>query len=295
MDSHNGSSQFYPSLSGLEGTGNIEMAKQSIPSSSVIKERTLIIGNGEIGKSLKNVLSEHYSVTIRDKENIVDPHHYRVMHIAYPYSDSFIENTKNYIEIYNPELTVIHSTVKPGTVEKLGKGVVHSPVNGRHPNLEDGIKKFVKIVAGNDIFSVYEAVRFFNEAGISTRVFANAKTSELAKVLCTSYYGWNLVFMKEVARVCELMGVPFQEVYTEWNTMYNEGYANMGEVRFLRPVLFPMSGEIGGHCVIPNCDLLDDFITHTIKERNQMYKRVEKIKKKEKRNVKKISHLDATA
>jgi hypothetical protein len=238
------------------------------------KEKTLVIGAGEIGKSLKNVLKKAYDVVLKDREALdTNNETYRVINICYPYSDGFFNVTKKYIELYKPELTIIHSTVKPGTTKLLGRGVVHSPVNGRHPYLEESILKFVKFVGGNDISSVYEAVNYLNKADIRTQVFSNSLTTEVAKIGCTSRYGLALVEMKEFAKTCEEFGVDFTQAYTEWNNGYNEGYGKLNEFRFIRPVLFPMSGSIGGHCVVPNCDLLDNFVTQVIKSRNLTYQK----------------------
>src|SRR3990167_7726401 len=239
-----------------------------------LKEKTLVIGAGEIGKSLKNVLSVAYDVEIRDKEedDNVNSNYYRVINICYPYSSQFVEVTKEYIGKYKPELTIIHSTVKPGTTKQLGSHVIHSPINGRHPHLEEGIKSFVKFVGGEDVFDVFKGMDYLNKAGLSMQAMANSTATELAKVLCTTYYGWNLVYMKEVARLCKEHNVPFQEVYAEWNNAYNQGYSKLNEYRFMRPVLFPIDGPIGGHCVIPNCELLEDWLTDTVKGRNQTYK-----------------------
>ena len=250
-----------------------EKLESMINAAFPIKERTLILGAGEIGRSLKEILDPHFEVIIKDKDAIAFPNEtYGVIHICYPYSDKFVEITKNYISLHNPRLVIVHSTVRPGTIEQLPRFVVHSPVNGKHPNLAKSMLTFTKVVGGNDVFAVYEAVKLLNLVGVKTHVFSNSRTSELAKVLCTTQYGWHLVLMKEIARICNEFKVPFHEVYTEWNNIYNQGYSEFGEMRFMRPNLFPMDGPIGGHCVIPNCNLLDDFITSTIKGRNDLYK-----------------------
>ena len=236
--------------------------------------KSLTIGAGEIGQSLHNVLSRGHDSYTRDKEpnksgyrtNKLD-----VLNICYPYSKDFVKITKDYIKQYKPKVTIIHSTVKPGTTKKCGDMVVHSPIHGKHPNLTDGIRTFTKYIGGDDVHAVYLADKFLTQAGITTRVVANSKTSELSKILCTSYYGWNLVFMKEVARLCKKEGVPFHEVYTDWNWFYNTGYGKLNMPQFVRPVLDPVKGKIGGHCVVNNCDLLDSFITETIKDKNKEY------------------------
>ena len=232
--------------------------------------KSLIIGAGEIGSSLHEVLKEKHESHIRDKENYpLDG--VEVLNICYPPFKDFVKVTKEYIKQYSPKVTIIHSTVAPGTTEKCGSMVVHSPIHGKHPNLAEGIRTFVKYVGGNNAEAAYLACKFLKEAGIKTKIVANSKTSELSKILCTSYYVLNILFMKEVAKICKKQGVSFYEVYTDWNWLYNLGYQKLNSPQFTRPVLDPLSGKIGGHCVVNNCDLLDSFITNTIKAKNKEY------------------------
>ncbi len=238
------------------------------------KEKTLIVGGGEIGKSLAKVFADAYDVIVIDKDNPLMGT-FKTMHVAIPFSDKFVEIVNEYRARFKPELTIIHGTVKPGTTAKFGKGVVYSPVNGKHPNLEESIRKFVKVIGGDNVYDVFKAVAFLRNAGVDTQVFSSSKTAELAKVLCTTRYGWVVMEMKETARICNEMGVPFHEVYTEWNSIYNNGYDNMNCNLYHRPVLTPQEGEIGGHCVINNTKLLDDFLTRTLSERNEIYKKGE--------------------
>lgn len=234
--------------------------------------RTLIIGAGEIGKSLHSVLSEKHETYIRDKEDL-ELENIDVLNICYPPVKDFVKITKGYIAQYKPRLTIIHSTVVPGTTKQCGDMVVHSPVHGKHPNLQGGIKTFVKYIGGDNPYANYLADKFLKEAGIKTKVVASSKTSELSKIFCTTYYGWNILFMKEMVKICEKEGVPFHEVYTDWNWLYNLGYKELGMPQFIRPVLDPVKGKIGGHCVVENCALYDTFITRTIKDKNDEYKK----------------------
>jgi len=63
----------------------------------------------------------------------------------------------------------------------------------------------------------------------------------------------------------------FGDVYTVPNQDYNKGYTKLGLERVVRPVLKYVPGSIGGHCLIPNCELLDAWITDIIKDRNKEY------------------------
>lgn len=227
----------------------------------------LIIGAGEVGKSLFGVLKKRYSVAIRDKSESPGGN-FEVLHIAYPNSKNFVDITKNYIKKYNPKLVVIHSTVPVGTTRKIASFAVHSPVRGVHPGLEKGIKTFVKYFGGRD---AGKAAAYFAKLGIKTQIFKKPETTELLKILDTTYYAWNVVFCKETKRICDGLGLDFDEVYTIANADYNEGYKKLKMPQVVRPVLKHVKGKIGGHCLIPNCDLLKDWLTEIIKKRNLLY------------------------
>jgi len=248
--------------------------------------KNLIIGQGEIGKSLYEVLSKAHETYIRDKEDLqIDG--IEVLNICYPYHKDFVKTTKAYIKQYKPKVVIIHSTVKPGTTKQCGDLCVHSPAHGKHPNLQEGILTFVKYIGGEDVYSVFLADKFLKEAGIDTQVVANSKTSELSKIFCTSYYGWNIIFMKEMAKICKKEGVSFKEVYYDWNVFYNEGYAKLGMEQFRRPVLEPMNkGRTGGHCVVENSYLYSSFLTDTLRAKNLEYEKEAQDEEKNTRNSK---------
>jgi len=231
--------------------------------------KSIIIGAGEIGKSLHNVLKNAHEVYLRDVEEVDIPTDIEVMNICYPYHKNFIKTTKEYIKQYSPKVVIVHSTVPVGTSEKLD--AVHSPCHGKHPNLQKGILTFVKYVGGEDPEKVYIAKEYLTQAGIEAQMVASSRTSELSKIMCTSYYGWNIVFMKEMQKICKKHGVPFHEVYTDWNHLYDIGYADLNMPQFIIPVLDPMPGKIGGHCVVNNTDLESNYIANIIKEKIAEY------------------------
>ena len=237
--------------------------------------KSIVIGAGEVGRSLYSVLKKTYgeNVLIRDKQadyGIIEST--SILNICYPYSDSFVDITKGYIEQYNPsDVTIIHSTVPVGTTRKCGENCVHSPIHGKHPNLDKGIKTFTKFIGGEIPLAVLLAYSYLDNAGIKTKRVSSPEASELSKILCTTYYGWNIIFCKEAARVCEEFNVPFEEVYTNWNKEYNKGYAELGMGQFVRPVLEPIKGRTGGHCICNNAKLLSFLPTDLILERDEEY------------------------
>jgi len=231
---------------------------------------SLIIGAGEVGKSLYNVFKKRYeNVELRDigeykKEEVFD-----VLHICFPYSKKFIRQVIEYKLKYVPKYTIIHSTVPVGTTKKCGVSTYFSPVRGVHPNLEKGLRTFVKYLApfDKDLFEYFLGAEIIL-SGIATTI----ETLEMAKIMSTTYYGWNIVFQKEMWKLCKKHGIDYDTAYVNWNRSYNEGYEEMGMDYVKRPVLNHVKGKIGGHCIIPNCDLVRSEITEFIKRYNKKIK-----------------------
>jgi len=149
----------------------------------------------------------------------------------------------------------------PGTTKRLqllspGKYVVHSPVRGNHPYLYDSLKRFTKYIGSDTDDGIHLALAHFKCLGLNSVSMKNSFSTELAKLLCTTYYGLCITWHQQVKNLCDRHKLNFQEVMTDWNNSYNEGYKqiHMGNVN--RPVLYPPGEKIGGHCVIPNAELL---------------------------------------
>jgi len=133
------------------------------------------------------------------------------LHICYPYFSDFIQATKNYISLYKPRLIIIHSTIPVGYTKKINKNVVHSPIRGKYSHLDKGIRNFVKYFEGP---KTKKAAKYFSQIEIPTRVFDEAEAAELLKILDTTYYSWNIVFAKEVKRICDKLHLNFEQAYT---------------------------------------------------------------------------------
>jgi UDP-N-acetyl-D-mannosaminuronate dehydrogenase len=137
---------------------------------------------------------------------------------------------------------------------------VHSPVRGVHPKLYEGLKTFIKFIGGETIEAVSITKKHFDELEIKYEVLENSVTTELAKILCTTYYGVCIAFHNDIFKLCTDYNVNYEEVATRWNTSYNEGYQKLGMENVVRPVLYPPKDKkIGGHCVIPNARLCKLF------------------------------------
>ena len=209
---------------------------------------------GEVGRSLHAVLKPHYEVWTHDiQDNFTYfPEDLGVMHICFPYSETFVENVQGYQKRYEPKYTIIHSTVPVGT--SRGVNAIHSPIRGLHPNLEQGIRTFVKFIGGEQSSEVAD---YFRRVGLRVCLFEKAETTEALKLFDTEYYRACIEFAQRVKRYCDKKGLNFHEVYTLANLTYNDGYIDLGHSEFVRPILQPIMKEIGGHCVLSNSKLID--------------------------------------
>jgi len=229
--------------------------------------KVLIIGYGEIGKAFEKICKEcGYDVYFKDlKESRLPVGKIEVLHVCIPFKDyenfriPIIENIKK----YSPELVVINSTVEIGTTSKLindikVKGVkteiVYSPCRGVHPNLYDGIKKFIKYIGGS-ADAIELAASHFETLGVDSK-FMSCEEAEAAKLFSTTYYGWNILFCKLVKEFCDMKKLDFDKVYTDWNKSYNKGYKELGMENVVRPILYPPENGINGHCICENWKLL---------------------------------------
>ena len=218
--------------------------------------RSIIIGYGQIGKSLFNVLVPHYQVGVFDENGVeISPFKEQpeILHICFGYSENFIEQVRIYQKKYRNLFTIIHSTVPLGTCAQLGSYTIHSPVRGLHPNLESGIKTFPKFIGGE---KASEVADYFRKAGIKVIIFDKSETTEALKLWDTEYYKGCIEFAQRVKLFCDKHNLNFSEVYTIPNQTYNEGYTKLGMPEVVRPVLQPIMKEIGGHCLVPNSKLI---------------------------------------
>lgn len=223
-----------------------------------------IIGIGEIGTAVSQLYdNEQYTVLLKDLEvdDKLEDYDLEFLHICIPYTDSFEYIVSEYIKSYSPTNVIIHSTVKVGTTASLiaktnHLNIFHSPVRGVHPNLLEGLKTFSKYLGVEEVTDcALNTLTHIGALGLDVCMVSPAATSELAKLLSTSYYGLCIAWHGEMKQICDSAGVDFGLAVTEWTNTYNDGYTKLGMGNVRRPVLTPPE-KIGGHCVIPNAEIL---------------------------------------
>jgi UDP-N-acetyl-D-mannosaminuronate dehydrogenase len=186
--------------------------------------------------------------------------------VCIPYSEKFETIVKGCIRKSNAKLTIIHSTVSPGTtlnitkdLPTIGGCVVHSPVRGIHPHLYQSLKTFDKFVGADSYDAAQQAITHLTSIGIPALYVGISINSELGKILSTTYYGLCIAWHAEMEKMCKNYGADYNQAVTQFNETYNEGYKALGKHNVIRPVLYPPTGvnpHIGGHCIVPNAELL---------------------------------------
>lgn len=225
--------------------------------------KSVVIGLGQTGWPLFEILSDAYGKNVEGYDTRTTPmikilpHDVQVLNITIPYSDKFIDIVKDYQLLFNPELTIIHSTVPIGTTSQIPKAV-HSPILGRHDDMKKSILAFNKWIGGMD---AYEASQYLGFAGITCVCVPKSEETEALKLICLAKYGMSIAFAQYAKDICSAVGFGYADVI-HWDNNYNS-HVNW---LYKRPILYPPEGKIGGHCVIQNTKLLNEQYPNPILE-----------------------------
>ena len=237
----------------------------------------IILGMGEVGETLFHLLEERNIDSIgididsskcknySKNDHIKNPEY---LHVCLPGELSeFTDITLNWInKIEGLEVVLVHSTIKPGTTKKIQEKskipILFSPVRGVHKRFLDDIKKYTKFIS-SDEENIDPKIKLDLEKRFEKIDWmSTTKTAELAKILVdTTYYGWLINYAQITKMICEKENVDFDEMWK----FADEIHENLGN----RPKMFP--GIIGGHCVIPNLNLVKYENLDVIKKINEMY------------------------
>ncbi|MEJ5326838.1 MAG: GDP-mannose dehydrogenase [Candidatus Bathyarchaeia archaeon] len=267
------------------------------------EQKVLVVGLGEIGRPLFELLKESgrfqvYGFDV-DEEKMLElaqnvevfPNKVDVMHICIPYQskETFIDAVVDYANKYQPKLLIINSTVPPRTTVEISERckclVSHSPIFGTHKNLEYmkwEIRRWTKLVGAVDAAASEATCKHFAKARIKCKILKSPIETELAKLFETIYSAWMIIFFQEMHRISKHFGADVDAIAGVIEQIHR--------VRLDRPVWYP--GVIGGHCLIPNTELLlksydSEFLRLILKSNarrkeeikdGEIYREVEKVK-----------------
>jgi len=244
------------------------------------QNKDIVVGLGEIGRPILKLLSKSKIVVGFDaNEKLMDFRKYKkyehletsFVHICIPFTNKFISHVKSLYSKFSPKCIVIHSTISPYTTKKIQSElpipIIYSATRGVHKRMISDMKKYTKFYAleknsPKKKWASETYASLLKKCGIKSKKMSEPITLELAKIVVdTSYYGW-LINYAQLSNM----------IAKEHKVDYNEMWSFADEIhRFLgnRPKMFP--GFIGGHCIIPNLDLIKDDSLHQIDKINNMY------------------------
>lgn len=243
-------------------------------------KKDIVAGLGEIGLPILKILSSKQTVVGFDtNEKLMNKskfkkyqeYHTSFLHVAIPFTNNFQSNISKLSKKFHPECIVIHSTISPKTTEKLQKSfkipIIYSATRGVHKNMINDLKRYTKFFsisknAPKRQWAISAFSKKMNAAGIKTRQMSKPETLELAKIVCdTSYLGW----LVNYAQISNMIAMKFNIDYDEMWSFSDEINKFLGN----RPKMFP--GFIGGHCVIPNLELINNESLNMINKINNLY------------------------
>lgn len=245
-----------------------------------MRTKDIVVGLGEIGGPIlklvtKGTIAIGYDINPKLCDNAGLKKYQsiktRFLHLCIPYNEKFIRNAESLFEQFDPKSIVIHSTVSPYTTknlqEKLTIPVIYSATRGVHKRMLSDLKRYTKFYAVEPNISrgkmmTMEYSKLMRKCGVKTKKMTNPVTLELAKIICdTSYLGWLINY----AQISNMIAIQHGINYDEMWSFSDEIHKFLGN----RPKMFP--GYIGGHCVIPNLDLIHNQTLDLIRKMNDNY------------------------
>lgn len=250
--------------------------------------KDVVVGLGEIGNPILKLVSKSAtSVGYDINEQLMDKkkfekyrnHKTRFMHICIPFTVKFIGTVISLAKKFRPSCIIVHSTVSPGATSKLQSlltiPVIYSATRGVHKRMLYDLKRYTKFYAieknaPRRQWALSEYSKLMKKSSVKTRKMSNPITLELAKIIVdTSYYGWLINY----AQLSNMIAIKHKVNYDEMWSFADEIHKFLGN----RPKMFP--GFIGGHCVIPNLDLIGEDTLNIIKKINSDYAKILKNKR----------------
>ena len=212
------------------------------------KDNVVVAGLGEVGRPLFELIRQKHTAVGVDIEPTTPLGTSAVLHICYPFSENFVQTAVQYIKDHGPALTIINSTVAPGTTREVhriaGTPVVYSPIRGKHARMKSDLLHYTKFIGGIDHQSISRAEEHFQSIGLRTKLLPSPEAAELAKLTETTYFGLLITWAQEVERYCDEFDIDCGDV-----SLFYDEIAFLPQGKY-----FP--GIIGGHCVMPNIDIL---------------------------------------
>ena len=249
----------------------------------MIQKKHVVCGLGEIGMPIMKILSKKIPTVGYDTNpKLMDEKKFikyeksptLFLHVCIPFTNKFVSNVVSLYKKFKPSCIIIHSTISPGTTNQIQSllkiPVIYSATRGVHKRMLYDLKRYTKFYAIDKTMpSAKWAAKTYSglltKCGVKSKQMSTPLTLELAKIVVdTSYYGWLINY----AQISNMIAIQNKVDYDEMWSFADEIHKYLGN----RPKMFP--GFIGGHCVIPNLDLMSNDTLGIIREINSDYAKI---------------------
>lgn len=225
-----------------------------------LSKTVVVAGCGEIGKPIYQLCCGGFEQVLVEDPRYGKPESARfpvaALHVAVPGSlPNFTDIIAGYVSKYDPGVVLINSSTVPGftgqLVERFGVDrVVHTQVHGKHhgDHMRGDMLRYPKFVAtvSDKAFDKAKAVLIaMGHSPEKVTRLSSPLAGELVKLLATTFFGYMIVWAQEIERLADRTGVSYDELMS-----FTKLEAKDFDIRGKFP------GVIGGHCVMPNIEIL---------------------------------------
>ena len=213
----------------------------------------VVVGLGEVGRPLLELVSRRGGVGRRCRRGpVAAPPRgsVDVMHLCFPFEvERLRRRGRSLHRASRARLTVVNSTVAVGTTraihERTGARIAYSPVRGKHARMLDDLRSYVKFVGGIDAHAAGRAAAPLRVAGPAdpTGVLARGDRARQAH-------------RDDLLRTAHRLGAGGRALLRRLGARLRGGRVLLRGGRVL-PARTYFPGVIGGHCVMPNIEILE--------------------------------------
>ena len=243
-------------------------------------QKDVVAGLGEIGMPILKLLRKNEVCVGYDlNKKLMNEKQFKkyvsyqtnFLHICIPFNNQFSKNVILLYRKFEPKGIAIHSTISPYTTKKLQKKlsipIIYSATRGVHKRMLHDLKRYTKYFtieknAPKKIWAKQQFSKLMKKCGVKSKFMSEPITLELAKIVVdTSYYGWLINYAQLSNMIAQKHNVNYDEMWS----FADEIHEFLGN----RPKMYP--GFIGGHCVVPNLELIDEKTLWQIDKINNLY------------------------
>ena len=220
-------------------------------------EKRIVVGyKGVIGSAIAEIFDMNYGVEL-DKFNVPENKSgFYIVHICLPFSERFVDVVVDYINKFDADLVLIHTSCKPGSTrliyEQTHIPVVHCPINGRHPVIKPDIFRYGIFVGALDEEHGQMACDYIERYNIDTYLCESPEITEIAKLASTELLRKVINFYQEYKQRVKSEDLNWAEFVAFFDNIHHKA----GKGKWLDRV-FQRAGSIdtslsGKHCISRN-------------------------------------------